>query len=53
MGPENLYVGRAVCPHPENKHTPGKISMKTKSAYICYGGKEIEHKEYEALSIRY
>jgi len=53
MGAKGYFVGRAVCPHPENKHTPGKICPGGKKMFICWGGKDIEHHEYDALVIRH
>jgi len=53
MGKENLYVGRAKCPSPENQDTPGKIHPGYKKLFIPWGGKEVEHTEYEALVIKH
>jgi hypothetical protein len=53
MGNDGLFVGRAKCPHPENIHTPGKIHPINKKFYLPWGGKEVEHHEYEALVIRH
>jgi len=53
MGKDSLYVGRARCPHPENAYTPGKIHPVNKKFYLPWGGKEVEHTEYEALVIRH
>jgi len=55
VGPmgDDCYVGRAVCPHPESKWNPGKIVPKFGKMYICWGGKEIENHDYEALVIRH
>jgi len=30
MGADGLFIGRALCPSPENKYTPGKIHPKWK-----------------------
>jgi len=53
MGNGNYYIGRAICPHPESKATPGKICPASKKLFISWGGKDIEHHEYEALVIRH
>lgn len=51
IGKEGLFVGRAVCPQPENKHTPGKIHPGHKCLYMPWGGKEERFDTYEALVI--
>jgi len=55
VGPmgKGYFVGRATCPHPESKPTPGKICPSMKKMWICWGGKDIEHHDYEALVIKY
>jgi len=53
VGNSDYWIGRAVCPSPESKETPGKISVVNKGLFISYGGKEIEYKEYEQLIIRW
>lgn len=53
MGTDGLFVGRAKCPEPENVHTPGKIHPGNKKFYLPWGGKEVEHHEYEALVIHH
>ena len=51
IGADNLYIARALCPQPENVHTPGKIHPANGKFYLPWGGVEHEYKEYEALVI--
>jgi len=53
MGTDNLYIGRALCPAPENVYTPGKIHPVNKRFYLPWGGKEVEHEAYECLVIKH
>lgn len=52
LGNDGYFVGKALAPKPELKHTPGKIHPLTNLFYLSWGGKEYEHSEYEALSIK-
>jgi len=52
MGQDGLFVGRVLCPYPENKYTPGKIHPAQKCLYLPYGGGEKKFDQYECLVIK-
>lgn len=51
IGADGAYIGRALCPYPENAYTPGKIHPSHHCLYMPFDGKEASHKDYEALVI--
>jgi len=53
FGNEGYYVGRAMCPAPENLNTPGKLHPTHQCLYISWGGDEKIYKDYEQLIIRW
>lgn len=53
LGKDQVFVGRAICPKPENVYTPGKIHPSHMSLYIPFDGKEITCPNYEACVIRF
>lgn len=52
IGKDQVFVGRALCPKPENVYTPGKIHPSHKNLYIPFDGKEVPCSSYEACVIR-
>ena len=52
FGNDNVFIGRVLCPKPENTYTPGKIHPAHKTLYISFDGKEVNQQSYEACVIR-
>ena len=52
IGKDGLYVGRAICPAPESKYTPGKVHPDNGKFYLSWGDKEHEYSVYEVLVIK-
>jgi len=52
IGKDQLFVGRAICPRPENVYTPGKVHPSHGSLYLPFDGKEIPSQNYEVCVIR-